>query len=182
MQVMTSIPSNIDLGCGNQKPNGFYGVDIIDCDEVDLVQDLNNSNWDLPSDYFDIIRAIDVFEHLEMPNNFMSEVWRIASQEARITIRGPHFSSGNWHDPTHKRLLGSRSFEHYTVDSRYGFYIGDKQFELIDYQIQFQWQSILVYKRIGRWIANQFTSIYEKTLLRNLFPATNIEFHIKPIK
>lgn len=62
---MTDIPRQLELGCGEKKPDGFYGVDVADTAAVDLVQDLDDPDWDLPSNHFQTIRAIDVFEHLE---------------------------------------------------------------------------------------------------------------------
>ena len=178
--MMERIPEKLELGCGTEKPDGFYGVDISDTEAADQIQDLDQGEWDLPSDHFKIVRAIDVFEHLSNPTTFMEEVWRIATPNAKIIIRGPHLSSDNWHDPTHKRLLGSRTFEHYTPNTRFDFY-SDCSFEVNDKEIQFQWQPFLV-KQIGFFIANSVPQIYETTALRNLFPATNIKFNLTPIK
>lgn len=175
-----SIPKKVELGCGNQKPDGFYGVDIVDTEATDLIQDLDESEWNLPSNHFEIVGAIDVFKHLENPTQFMEEVWRIAKPNADVVIRGPHFSSGNWHDPTHKRLLGSRTFEHYSSETRFNFY-SECAFQVIEVEIQFQWQPTPL-KQLGYVVANQFTAPYERTFLRSLFPATNIEFHLSPIK
>lgn len=165
----------IDLGCGREKPEGFYGVDIAKTDQVDKQIDLDESDWDLPSDHFTHIRAYDVFEHLDRPLNFMEEVYRIAEDGATVEIRGPHFSSMNWHDPTHKRLLGSRTFENFTGDGRFQFY-SDVNFELKEYEITFEWTPIPVYRSVAKYIANNFTQIYETFMLKSLLPATNIKF------
>lgn len=180
-QMSSDLPTKIELGCGTEKPDGFLGVDIAETDETDLIQNLDEPDWDLPSNHFEVIRAIDVFEHLQNPDNFMEELYRIATPSATIQIRGPHISSQNWHDPTHRRLLGSRTFEHYTRDSRFGFYT-DSLFEVVNYEIQFQWARVDAYRRIMETIANRWTYTYERTSLSRLFPATNIEFEITPIK
>lgn len=175
------IPRKLELGCGTEKPNGYFGVDKVDTDAVDLVQDLDETPWDLESDYFDIIRAIDVFEHLDNPIHFMEEVYRISSPDAKIIIQGPHLSSDNWHDPTHKRLLSSRTFEHFTEETRFSFY-SDVRFHVQDRKITFEWTSLPIYSYLGRFIANNFTSLYERYFFKNLFPATNIRFHLKAVK
>ncbi|WP_353633802.1 methyltransferase domain-containing protein [Halobacterium sp. NMX12-1] len=174
------IPEQIELGCGKKKPEGFYGVDISETEVVDQTENLDQPGWDLPSDHFHVIRAVDLFEHLSNPTQFMEEVWRIAKPEAKIVIRGPHISSDNWHDPTHKRLLGSRTFEHYTPESRFEFY-SDCSFKVNDFEIQFQWQPTPI-KQIGHYVANRMTYSYETTALRNILPATNIRFELTPIK
>lgn len=38
-------PLKLDIGCGKNKKEGFYGVDIIDFDGVDIVADLRESVW-----------------------------------------------------------------------------------------------------------------------------------------
>lgn len=179
--MIDDIPRKVDLGCGREKQNGWYGVDIVETESVDQVQDLDEESWDLPSNHFKKVRAIDVFEHLENPIGFMEEIYRIAQDGAEIHIQGPHFSSGNWHDPTHVRLLGSRSMEHFTDKSRFDFYT-DAEFLVEDIRITFEWSSSPVYIHIATYIANQFTRLYETTLLRNVLPATNISFHLRVVK
>ena len=180
-QSMTNVPKKIDLGCGNRKENGFYGVDAVQTPSVDLVQDLDEPDWDLPSDHFRVIRAIDVFEHLENPVQFMEEVYRISAEDADVTIRGPHFSSDNWHDPTHKRLLGSRTFEHFTHETRFGFYT-QANFRVEQITITFDWSANRLCRGAASFVANRFTQVYERTFLRNLMPATNIQFRLSPEK
>ena len=167
----------VELGCGNKKQPGWYGVDIADTQAVDLIQDLDEERWDLPSNHFEEIRAMDVFEHLQDPINFMEEVYRISKAGCKVSIQGPHFSSGNWHDPTHRRLLGSRTFEHFTDETRFDFYT-DGSFEVVDVEITFEWTPIPGYKHLGSYIANRHTMLYERTFLRNLLPATNIRFEL----
>jgi len=169
-----NIPQTVELGCGRKKPKDSYGVDRIETEAVDLVQDLDKKNWSLPSDHFSKIRAIDVFEHITNPNSFLKEVWRIGMDGSLVTIRGPHMSSGNWHDPTHKRLLGSRTFENYTGEGRFEYY-SDFKFTMENIEITFGWQNY-PFDRIGYWISNNYTWRYEKSFIRNILPATNITF------
>lgn len=172
------IPKKVELGCGKKKQSGWYGVDLADTPAVDLVQDLDEEDWDLPSNHFEEIRAIDVFEHLRDPVNFLEEVYRIGEDGCRVVVQGPHFSSGNWHDPTHRRLLGSRTFEHFTDETRFQFY-SDGSFEVVDKKITFEWTSMPGYKHLASYIANRHMMAYERTFLRNLFPATNIRFELR---
>lgn len=179
---MTSrIPKKLDLGCGSDKIDGAYGVDMVETPQVDLQQDLNKRDWNLPSDYFNEIYAIDVFEHLSNPIVFIEELYRIATSDAEIRVRGPHASSENWHDPTHKRLLTSRTFDHFSNSTRFDFY-SDVEFVVEDVEITFDWTEIPGYQHFASFIANKYTRAYERTMLRNLFPATNIEFLLRPVK
>lgn len=176
----THIPDRLDLGCGNNKKEGYYGVDISDTKDVDQVIDLDQPDWELPSDYFEHIRVIDVFEHIEDPVAFMEELYRISRPGAEIEIRAPHFSSQNWHDPTHKRLTGSRTFDNFTDRGRFQFYSAAR-FEIVSVQITFEWSGKLVQK-CGSYIANKYMDFYEKSFLRHMLPATNITFKLKTVK
>jgi SAM-dependent methyltransferase len=181
LHMSSNIPRKVALGCGTDKPEGFYGVDIHDTPAVDLVQDLEDPSWNLPTSHFETIRAIDVFEHLSNPIDFMEEVHRIATPDAIVVIRGPHFSSHNWHDPTHRRLLARRTFEHFTSESRFDFYT-EVEFEVTNYKLTFEWTNLPLYQTVASWIANNYISIYERYLFKEFFPATNIIFYLSPVK
>jgi len=174
-------PRKVELGCGIKKPEGFLGVDARETEKVDLVQDLDDPAWSLPSNHFSVIRAIDLFEHLENPVVFMEEIYRIARSDATIIIRCPHISSDNWHDPTHRRLAGSRTFEHFTEQSRFPFY-SEATFEINEIEITFEWTEITLVRKLGYFIANRSPWLFERSFLKNLFPATNICFNLTPIK
>ena len=125
------IPKKVELGCGKKKPEGYLGVDIVETNQTDEVINLDQSNWDLPSNHFTHIRAIDLFEHLENPMTFIEEVYRIAENGAVIEVRAPHRSSQNWTDPTHERLVGVDTMDNYfTTDGTYGFY-SEADFDVI---------------------------------------------------
>jgi len=175
------VNSKLALGCGNSKPEGFYGVDIAATDDVDQVQDLDAEDWNLPDDCFEEVEAIDLFEHLDNPVQFLENLHEICVNGAEVVITSPHFSSMNWHDPTHKRMVGSRTFDNFAEKGRFQFY-SDVQYRLKEFEITFEWSPFPGYRRIGYWIANNYTDIYEKSFLKNLFPATNIEFTLEVVK
>jgi len=175
---LTDIPTKVNLGSGNQNHEEFFAVDIVETDSVDRIQDLDSKDWDLPKNHFSIVKAIDVFEHLDNPVQFMENLHEICVDGAEVVIRSPHFSSMNWHDPTHKRMVGSRTFDNFTHKGRFQYY-SDVQYRLKDFEITFEWSPFPGYRKIGYWIANNYTDIYEKSFLKNLFPAPNIEFKLE---
>jgi len=126
---MTAISGEkLDLGCGERKRPDAVGVDIAETDDVDVVQDLDAGEWDLPEDTFSDVQVHHVYEHLENPVQFMENLWEVCVDGASVEIVSPHVSSQNWHDPTHKRLLGSKSFVNFTEDAHFPFY-SDVRFE-----------------------------------------------------
>lgn len=181
VETPSHLPEKIELGCGNTKIDGAWGVDHIKTGEADQVFDLDRERWPLPSNHFTWIRAKDVYEHLENPINFMEEVQRIAKSGATVIIQGPHFSSGNWHDPTHKRLLGSRSMDNFTENADFQFY-SDTKFEIKNVEIRFAPFRIQPHKHIGYFISNKWTQIYEETLLSSLLPARDIRFTLEVVE
>lgn len=172
----------VELGCGRDKSEGFLGVDKRETEEVDKVIDLDKSDWDLPSDYFEYVKAINLFEHLENPVNFMEEVYRILKDDGRVLIQAPHRSSQNWTDPTHKRLTGSKTMKYYfTEDGRFSYY-SDAEFEILRNRIVFPKRKVFFWNYVVEPLVNLnfFTRmIYEKSFLSKIFPAENMVFELR---
>ena len=173
----------IDLGCGQDKHEGTLGVDIVETDEVDLVMDLSEYPWDLPDDTFSTIYCIDILEHLNEPMRFLEEVYRIATDGAVVRIKTPHFTNNNaWVDPTHKRPFSAFTFKDYiTNEGQYSYY-SDAEFDPVSVEIKFKCHSIFPWNVIGKYIANNRTWLYEKTVLRSIFPAQSMRIKLRAIK
>ena len=74
--------SFVDIGCGgNKQGKNWFGIDYRKMDGVDLVQDLEEFPWAVPSETFDTAVANHVIEHINPSHgifiSFMNEVWRI---------------------------------------------------------------------------------------------------------
>jgi predicted SAM-dependent methyltransferase len=164
----------IELGCGKRKNDGWLGVDIRKTPLVDIVMDLDQMNWELPSNHFKIVRALDIFEHLNNPINFMEEIWRICKNGAIVIIRGPHKSSLNWDDPTHKRLMGRYVFEHFITQSEKSITTKAK-FKII--RINYTFDNFN--KIFGNFFVKRWPFLYEHGFPSRIFPAENIEFVLK---
>lgn len=102
----------LDVGCGMNKVEGSFGVDIHPYSGVDQVVDLNVTPWPLKADSYKFIIVRHVVEHVDNLVNFMRELHRVAAPNATIYFETPHFSSLNsWNDPTHCRHMSSRWHE-----------------------------------------------------------------------
>ncbi|MFB6216872.1 MAG: methyltransferase domain-containing protein [Candidatus Nanohaloarchaea archaeon] len=191
MNSENDMPRKLELGCGELKPEGFYGVDIRDTEACDQVENLDEEDWDLPSDYFEVIRAKDVFEHLENPINFMEEIYRIGAPGCKVIIQTPHLSSNSWTDPTHQRLAGFRTMREYFVAyreddpeeyGRLGFY-SDCDFDIIQEKIVFSRRKLFPWNYIIQPLVNSMgyrgKLFYEESFLSRIFPALNMEFVLK---
>ncbi len=98
---------NLDLGCGPKAREGFYAVDHLMLEGVDLLADLNDPLDELPDNSVERIYSRHAFEHI---NNFlplMRELYRVIRPGGRAEIIVPHFSNVfGYSDPTHVRFFG----------------------------------------------------------------------------
>lgn len=142
----------IDLACGNNKRENFYGIDIAQTPSTDLVMNLLQFPWDIESNSVEELNCSHFVEHIphdiKNPNDsrdgfiqFMDEAYRIMKVGGKATITAPYYTSIRaFGDPTHVRYIGEWSFfyfnqewlksnklEHYNISSnfdiRYSYYI-----------------------------------------------------------
>jgi hypothetical protein len=95
----------LDLGCGQNKMEGFVGVDFADIEGVDIVHDLREMPWPFDSDSVDEARAIHFYEHLDGKQRveFMNELWRVLKVGSGCILAFPApYSSRYYQDWTHK--------------------------------------------------------------------------------
>lgn len=92
----------LNLGSGEFRKNGYINVDFGSVSDPDVVHDLNTFPYPFDSDYFDLVEADHVIEHLDDPFAVMTEIHRITRNGGKVLIRTPHFSRGFSH-PEHKR-------------------------------------------------------------------------------
>ena len=169
--------SILDVGCGNAKYPGAFGLDISPDTQADLVTDLNEYPYPIEDGAFDQILCQDVIEHVREPLKFISELHRIGSPGARIHIRTPHFSSLlAYGDVTHEHIfsaLAIRTFE----EALFSHYLS-VQFRLVSLTLDY-WDPL---RMIGvSKLANRYQGPYE-TLFAWRFPAMNIRAELEVVK
>jgi len=101
----------LDLGCGDGsltievakmvRANEVYGVDI--SDEALMVSaqrgittkklDLNYDRLPFPDEYFDLVIAAEVIEHMENTDNLLNEAWRVLSSGGSAILSTPNICS-----------------------------------------------------------------------------------------
>lgn len=72
-------PVRLDLGCGQNKREGFKGVDFAPASGVDVVHDLLSFPWPFDTSSVDEINCQHFFEHVpaKLRPRFMEEVYRV---------------------------------------------------------------------------------------------------------
>ena len=102
----------LDLGCGQAKKPGAFGVDARPFGGVDLVHDLNKHPWPIEDNSFDAVNAMHIIEHVDDVPGFFSEVRRVCRDGAEVALETPHFSNRcAYADPTHKHAFSRRFIE-----------------------------------------------------------------------
>lgn len=114
--AILSSARKVDLGCGNAKPAGYYGIDVKGYSGVDKTWDLEKG-IPLPTSSVDEIRARHILEHLENPIAIMGEIWRVLKPSGLLNLEVPSTAGeGADADPTHKSRWNALSFAFYSDD------------------------------------------------------------------
>lgn len=119
----------LDLACGDNKKEGFIGVDMVETSSVDIIHNLNIYPWPFEDNSVDEIYCSHYIEHI--PHNvnngdnrdgliqFMDEVYRILKTEGKINIIAPYYKNERaFGDPTHCRYIGDLSFLYWSKQWR----------------------------------------------------------------
>ena len=151
----------MDLACGQNKQEGFYGIDICKCPVVDKVWDLEKRPWPLKANSVDEAHASHYIEHTRDFFGFLDELYRVLKVGAKATLIAPYMLSRRaWQDPTHTRAICEQSFlygnkewrevnklSHYPVSCDYDFCFGynmtpewaSKSHEAIQFALKHYW-------------------------------------------
>ncbi|MGH2619335.1 MAG: class I SAM-dependent methyltransferase [Anaerolineales bacterium] len=95
----------LDLGCGQNKAEGFTGVDIWEGEGVDVVHDLLKFPWPFKPESVGQVHSSHFLEHVpgRLRFQFMDELHRILAEGAEATFIVPYYASMRAvQDPTHE--------------------------------------------------------------------------------
>ncbi len=101
----------IDLGGRFNKDRRYLSVDLKD---ADIIADLREK-WPFGDGTVGVVRAFDIFEHLDDPLHTMQELYRVLSPAGYAFITVPSTDGrGAFQDPTHVSYWNENSFLYYT--------------------------------------------------------------------
>jgi hypothetical protein len=183
----------LDLGCGKRPRSGFYAVDHLDMEGVDVVADLNKPLHLLPNDCSEYIFSRHTLEHIQELLPLMREIHRITKSDGTVEIIVPHFSNVyGYSDPTHVRFFGLYSMyyfvspEHQPKIRRVPAFYTDTRFLIKSLKIEFYRSSIL--DKLVSSVFSKFVNLsictqnfYERRL-SHLFHARQIRYIMTPEK
>lgn len=192
--IETGTPIKLNLGSGpTEKKRGFYNLDYIPMEGVDIVADLNKPLDRLPNNSISELRTSHTLEHVVQLLPLMSELYRITQPNGRITIIVPHYSNPYYYsDPTHVRFFGLYSMYYFVAaenQSKYRevpVYYSDARFTVDSIRFTFYETTVvdkLVAPVLSRLINSSFRlqDFYERRLA-NFFHASEIIYILRPDK
>lgn len=179
----------IELGAGNKRQfSNSITIDIVNCDGVDVVVDVNKGLKFISDNSIDEIYASHFIEHVENIDLLMSEVFRVLKKGGIINLVVPHFSNPHYYsDYTHKYQFGLYSFSYFSKSKYFKrevpTYYNDINFEIEIIKIMFgsRFKALHVFRVIYSIIFNVnkiMQEIYEECFCY-IFPATEIQVVLK---
>jgi glycosyltransferase involved in cell wall biosynthesis len=120
--------AKLELGGRMAAKKGYITVDLKD---ADIISDLNQ-HWPFPDNSVGIIRAFDVFEHLNDSLHTMKELYRVLAPGGFAFIQVPSTDGrGAFQDPTHKTFWNINSFKYYTQANKAKYIDSPVRFQAI---------------------------------------------------
>lgn len=143
----------VDLGCGQNKasvefftenmqltPDKVIGLDIANCEGVDIIHDLTVFPYPIESESVDAIHSSHFVEHLDgfERMKFFNECYRILKPGGKMKLSHPYYKSVRAiQDPTHKwppisensyyyfdrKWREENKLDHYPIDCDFEFII-----------------------------------------------------------
>lgn len=109
----------LDIACGQNKQEGFTGVDIsTECD-ADVIHDLTKFPWPFEDDSVEEAFCSHYVEHTPDLMAFMDECWRVMEDGAQIRIVHPYAKSDRaFQDPTHTRFIPEATWYYFSKEWR----------------------------------------------------------------
>src|ERR1035437_2772844 len=84
--------ARVELGCGNNKRPGFFGIDLAPAPAVDHVMDIEREPLPFADHSVDYIYSSHTFEHLEAPGRRhqpLREIIRVGPRAATVETGTP---------------------------------------------------------------------------------------------
>ncbi|MEM3091037.1 MAG: methyltransferase domain-containing protein [Candidatus Pacearchaeota archaeon] len=174
----------LNLGCGNDKRNGYLNIDSSKYVKPDKVWNLEKTPLPFKDNSVEEIIAFHVLEHI---NNFvplMHEIYRICKPGAIIKIKTPFYSTwGQFNDPTHVRFFSPFTFNYFNKWKNYSHQVNAKNemFKIMKVKINFG----IGRAKILNWFFNPIINLNHEFYCRFfawILPASEIYYELIVLK
>jgi len=123
MSVFQNI-TRVELGCGSNKREGFFGIDILEAPGVDLVLDFEKAPLPFPDNSVKYVYSSHAFEHISAPQGVLRELIRVCMHGATVEIWTPYGKSDDGTLFGHSIFYSEASFKHICFEYD-RFYLGE---------------------------------------------------------
>lgn len=183
----------LNVGCGKNYRKGWTNLDIDPIVKPDVIFDLKKIEKDkktlFKNNTFDLILLSHIIEHFFDPNPILEEMYRICKVGGIIEIKVPYGDNGYNHID-HKKFFTLGTFN----ITEFGFsnnvqekvkriysklYISPSENNFLGKLKQSIYRLVL---RLINNLIKKSDSFYDMTILRYLFPQTNIHVKFRKIK
>lgn len=174
----------LDLGCGNNKQNGYVGVDIFSGREVDVVANLEIPPLPFLTSSVDEVYVSHFLEHTENPNAVIEDIHRILAPHGRLVIKVPQFSNYKGFQQFHKRFFGYTAFDVYdptTASGQKWNYYSNARFRIVRKELRVFTTWKLPYTFLMAWFARWKPEFYEH-FFAFISPAEEIYVEMQAVK
>ena len=103
----------LNLGCGDQRLDGFLGFDFLTRRGTDVIGDLN-APLPFAAAAISHIYVKSVLEHIDQLEMLLGEMRRVLQPDGTIYVYVPHWTNPFYYsDYTHRRFFGLASFDYF---------------------------------------------------------------------
>ncbi len=117
---MNTNVTRIDLGCGQRKQSGCFGIDKTAYDGVDLALDLRFAKLPFKDEQLEYVWTSHFLEHLSFEEVLFlfNEIYRVMAVGGTLEIVVPHgFSYSGMADLSHKTFWTEDTFGYFSPDN-----------------------------------------------------------------
>ncbi len=172
-----------NLGAGSQKFPGVIGIDSLP--KSDLVWNLDERPWPIPSSTADACVSFHCFEHVADLIGVMDEAHRILKPGGRLVFEVPYFRHpGAFQDPTHRRFFTGDSASYFCANPEKGRV--DPPYSSANFRLIGRWYGWPARSKnpLVRWVknfVNRNPKLYDEWLSK-IFAARIVVFELEPVK
>ena len=171
----------LNLGCGNDKLEGYLNCDISPEVNPDKIVDLEKP-LDFEDNSIDEVIIYHTLEHIKDFIQLMKELHRICKRNTLINIKVPFYASwGQFNDPTHVRFFTPFTFNYFD-GKNYSYEVGSGNlFDIKKVKLNFGVGASSKLNFLFNPLINLSHRIYCR-FFAWIFPASEIEFKLKVLK
>lgn len=167
--------THVDLGCGAHKQTGCVGIDQVNCQDIDIVADIDKEGIPLLDNSVSYLYTADFLEHVKDLDKVIREIYRVCKKGAKVEIFVPHFTMHPYE--FHVRMFRYRSLIDYEVNQPNKMVGMPDLFKCVRRELVFTG----IYRLFSN-LMNKIPEIYEGTFLRSFVLCANVHIVFEVIK